>query len=177
VPDADFEFGPEPPITMLDPTVHFYDMSTGAPVTSWTWNFADPLNTTSSVQNPVFMYDSHGSYAVQLSVATQYGCKDSTIKIVQVSEDYMLYLPNAFTPNGDGLNEVFAARGMGVKSLKMYIYDRWGNLLFFTDDMEKGWDGTNKGEIMQEDVYVWKIELKTFKNETRQVKGTVSLVK
>jgi len=180
VPDADFEFGPEPPITMLDPTVHFYDITTGAPVTSWSWTFGDAQNSSSILQNPEFMYESQGSYQVQLSVSTVNGCKDSTIKIVNVSEDFMLYVPNAFTPNSDKVNDVFMARGQGIKDFKMYIFDRWGNQVFFTDDIDKGWDGSMNGkgdDVLQEDLYVWKVELKTFKNDTRQVKGSVSLIK
>ena len=92
----------------------------------------------------------------------------------------MIYVPNAFSPNDDGTNDIFYAKGEGIKEFKMYIFDRWGNQVFFSDDISKGWDGRflNKtGEMVLEDVYVWKIELKNYKGEPRLLKGTVSLLK
>jgi gliding motility-associated-like protein len=102
------------------------------------------------------------------------------IKVVRIDDDYAMYVPNAFTPNADGTNDVFVPIGFGVKDFKLYIFDRWGMQIFFSDDLTKGWDGSIQGkgdDIVQEDVYVWKIEAKTVKNEKRQLSGTVSLLK
>ena len=126
------------------------------------------------------MYGDTGSYAVQLLVVSKFGCKDSTIKIIRIDEDIVLYVPNAFSPNGDGVNDVFHAVGSGIKDFKMYIYDRWGTQVFFSDNIYKGWDGRyqSKGEtIAQEDVYVWKIDCKSTRGEKKQLAGHVSLVK
>ena len=92
----------------------------------------------------------------------------------------MLYVPNAFTPNFDGTNDIFYAKGEGIKDFKMYIFDRWGEMVFRSDDIYKGWDGHFQGKggpILEEDVYVWKIECKTTKGEPKLLKGTVSLIK
>jgi gliding motility-associated-like protein len=101
-------------------------------------------------------------------------------KIIVIGEDYSIYVPNAFSPNSDGTNDSFGAKGEGVKDFKMYIFDRWGNQVFFSDAMDKWWDGRfqSKGtDIVQEDVYVWKIEVKDFKGAPHLLKGTVTLIK
>ncbi len=179
VPTADFNPSPQP-TTILDPTIHFYDATTGATIASWNWTFGDPNNTTSTLQNPTHVYTSVGSYDVMLYVVSDMGCVDSTIKVIKIDDELMIYVPNAFSPNYDGTNDVFMAKGEGVKDFKMYIFDRWGNLTFVTDDITKGWDGRLMGkgdQTVQEDVYVWKIELKNYKGEPRQLSGIVSLLK
>lgn len=179
MPDANFDVTPQP-TSILDPTIHFIDGTSGATISTWSWTFGDPLNSTSTVQNPTFVYTSIGMYEAMLTVVTNHGCRDSTVKFIKIDEDYTIYVPNAFSPNGDGTNEIFMAKGDGIKDFKMYIFDRWGNLTFFTDTMNKGWDGRKMGksdDIVQEDVYVWKIELKNWKGEPRQLSVTVSLLK
>jgi gliding motility-associated-like protein len=179
MPIPDFTFDPQP-TTILDPLISFHNLSTGALITSNVWTFGDPLHSGSTIVNPNFTYQEAGSYPVQLVTTTNHGCKDSITKTVVIENDYFIYVPNAFSPNADGINETFFAKGEGIKDFKMYIFDRWGNQIFFSDDIYKGWDGRfmSKGEtIVQEDVYVWKIELKTFRNEAKMLKGTVSLIK
>jgi len=180
VPFADFNVSPQP-TTILEPTIQFYDASGGANITTWNWNFGDNSNTnTSTLQSPGHVYGDTGSYAVQLLVISNQGCRDSVIKIVRIDDDFALYVPNAFSPNSDGVNDIFKAVGIGVKEFRLYIFDRWGNQVFYSEDIDKGWDGRfqSKGEdIVQEDVYVWKIECKTVKKDKRQLSGIVSLLK
>lgn len=179
VPDADFNASPQP-TSILDPVIYFTDATTGATIAGWSWTFGDPNNSTSTSQNPVHVYTAVGSYDVILAVVSDQGCVDTTIKVIRIDDEFMIYVPNAFSPNGDGTNDIFTAKGEGVKTYKMYIFDRWGNLAFLTDDINKGWDGRFMGkgeEIVQEDVYVWKIELKNYKGEPRLLSGIVSLLK
>jgi gliding motility-associated-like protein len=179
VPVADFNASPQP-TTILEPNIQFTNATTGAVITSYNWNLGDPNHTASTVQNPVFVYQTIGTYPVLLVVTSDMGCKDSTVKYIKIDDEFMMYVPNAFSPNADGTNDVFFAKGEGVKDFKMYIFDRWGNQIFFSDDIYKGWDGRflSKGsDVVQEDVYIWKIECKTFKGEARILKGHVSLVK
>ncbi|MFN5182015.1 MAG: gliding motility-associated C-terminal domain-containing protein, partial [Bacteroidota bacterium] len=109
------------------------------------------------------------------------GCSDSVQHTVYIADEFSLYVPNAFTPNQDGKNEVFQPKGLGVdeQNYAFYIYDRWGTLIFETTDWNKGWDGRvqNKPEIVQQDVYVWKIDLKTWNGERKSYIGKVTLVK
>jgi gliding motility-associated-like protein len=181
IPNADFSADPQP-ATILEPSVQFYDATTGAIIAGWSWNFGDYLSSSnaSSLSNPVHVFSDTGSFAVQLAVLSDHGCRDTTVEIIRVDDDYALYVPNAFSPNGDGTNDVFKAVGVGVKEFKMYIFDRWGNQVFFSDKLDIGWDGRfqSKGEeIVQEDVYVWKIEARNVKNEKKILSGIVNLLK
>jgi gliding motility-associated-like protein len=92
-----------------------------------------------------------------------------------------IYMPNAFTPNGDGLNDIFLPQTAEAPTeYKLSVFDRSGNLVFISDDIQKGWDGRiNKNglEEVKEDVYIWRIEMKTAKGEKRHLMGSVTLLK
>jgi gliding motility-associated-like protein len=98
-----------------------------------------------------------------------------------VKTENTIYMPNAFTPNGDGLNDVFLPQTAETPSeYKLSVFDRSGNLVFYSDDIQKGWDGRiNKNglEDVKEDVYIWRIEMKTAKGEKRHLMGSVTLLK
>ena len=180
LPTADFDFQPQP-ITILAPQVQFINQSSGI-ITNYTWNLGDIYNTndTSSLINPSHLYSDTGTYMVSLLVTTQKGCSATVTKPLIIKEAYVIYVPNAFTPNGDGENEMFKAVGEGINSFKLYIFDRWGNNLFYSEDINKGWEGNYLGkgnQIMQEDVYVWKIDLVDFSNKGHSLHGTVTLLK
>lgn len=175
IPYANFDHGPQP-ASVLDPQINFYNTSGGANIVTWNWNFG---NSSSNAQNPSYLYPGAGSYAVQLIVTSDHGCKDSIIKTVIIEDEFSLYVPNAFSPNGDGTNDVFGAKGEGIEDFKLYIFDRWGNDIFYSEDINKGWDGRFKSkgdDIVLEDVYVWRIQAKA-KGKTHELKGTVSLLK
>lgn len=86
------------------------------------------------------------------------------------------FIPNAFTPNGDGLNDTFGATGEGISEYRMLIFNRWGNLVFESDNISKQWDGTYKGEKAELGVYVYKITAKGPKSYTVKKEGSVTLV-
>jgi gliding motility-associated-like protein len=135
-----------------------------------------------TLQNPVYSYSDTGSYVVELIVANSFGCTDTAFKTVTVIPEYALYAPNAFTPNNhDGLNDLFMPKGVGIdpNNFEMLIFDRWGNMIFKTTDINKGWDGhANKGSaVAQEDTYVWKIVTKDTKGNDHQYLGHVTIVK
>jgi gliding motility-associated-like protein len=173
-------FGASPqPTTILDPWITFTDSSLNA--TSWLWSFGDLNNSTSTLQNPTFAYPDVDCYQVYLTVSTPNGCMDSTSKEICIEPDVRLYVPNAFTPNGDGINDVFIPVGMGIdpENYQMWIFDRWGNLIFTTTDFSKGWDGTVQGtnRLCQIDTYVWKIKGLDMNSGKINLIGRVSLVK
>lgn len=173
VPYADFSASPQP-TTILDPTIHFTNNSSGAVITSYNWNFGDQHG--SSQQNPEHTYEQAGNYPTQLIVITEHGCADTIIKVIVIDEDFEIFVPNAFTPNADGTNDVFMAKGVGIQEFKMLIFDRWGNEVFASDDLYQGWDGTVRGQDVQQDVYVWKIAC-TGKGLKRELSGVVSLIR
>jgi gliding motility-associated-like protein len=128
--------------------------------------------------NHTFTSQDPGSYTVLQIVTSQHGCRDTIQKTIEVKQGFTFYIPNAFSPNGDGMNDVFKGTGIGIKDFVLMVYDRWGNLVFQSDDLEKGWDGTFKGEnVVLEDVFVWKVNLKDENDKRHDFAGTVSLVK
>lgn len=184
-PVADFTWDPLSP-TIITSEVHFYDQSAvGGPMHQWHWDFGDfyvpfAADTTNS-QNPSHIYSSIGSYNVMLAITNQYGCRDTVTKKITVEDEFAFYIPNAFTPNEpDGVNDIFNVKGTGFlsDSFEMYIFDRWGEQIYFTDNVMKGWDGTAKGSGVRakQDVYVYKIVLKDFQLKKRQYVGHVTLL-
>ncbi len=177
-PHADFTASPQP-TTILDPLIHFTNASSGANITSYNWSFGEN-NSHSNTQNPTHEYANVGNYPVMLTVISDHGCMDSIIKIIVIGEDEEIFVPNAFTPNGDGNNDIFMPKGTGIHDYKLYIFDRWGNQVFHSDNINFGWDGRykNKGdEIVQEDVYVWKIDYSNSTGKQKELSGVVSLIK
>lgn len=123
------------------------------------------------------MFQDAGSFPVTLMVKNQYGCTDSITKVVVVEPEFTLYIPNAFSPNADGLNEVFIAQGEGIENFKMEIFDRWGENIFNSDNLYAGWDGTYKGRICKVDTYVWRITVSASKTIKKVITGTVTLIR
>ena len=104
-----------------------------------------------------------GYYEVKLLVISPDGCLDSVINTIEVIEDIIFYVPNAFTPDGDAFNNTFKpvfTFGIDPNSYTMYIYNRWGEIIFETNDVSVGWDGTYNGEIVQDGTYSYTIKFK-----------------
>ncbi len=174
VPHADFNATPQP-TTILDPEIHFSNASSGAVIVSYNWTFGDQQG--SNQQDPSHIYGEAGSYTTQLIVTSNHGCVDTVIKIINIEDDFEIFVPNAFTPNADGTNDIFMAKGVGIAEFELMLFDRWGNKIFVANDLYKGWDGTVHGEDVQQDVYVWKINLKTSKGLRKELSGVVSLIR
>ncbi|MBI2271319.1 MAG: gliding motility-associated C-terminal domain-containing protein [Bacteroidetes bacterium] len=179
LPIAGFTIDPKS-TSILTPTINFADKSS-LDVVKWDWSFGDVYNSSSTKKNPTHTYKDTGRYEIQLIVTTQYGCKDTAIDYVIIHGDYTFYVPNAFSPNGDGKNETFFPTGFMInpECFGMMIFDRWGNLIFETDDLNRGWDGRANGgkDIAQQDVYVWKIQTCDYMKHSWSYIGHVTLVK
>jgi gliding motility-associated-like protein len=173
-PIADFNFAPIKPI--IGQEVVFTDASYQS-VTSWNWYFMNTPQYTSIEQNPNFIYEDAGTYPIVLVVKNDKGCSDTAIKVITVMEDYSLYIPNTFTPNGDGLNDFFQPKGFGINKYEMLIFDRWGEQIFETKDFEKGWDGKYQGKQCPSDVYIYKIKVTNVFGEAHDFPGHVNLIK
>lgn len=106
-----------------------------------------------------------------------YGCKAKDEVCVEVTKDHNIYIPNIFTPNFDGINDVFLVYGTGLTKLEMTIFDRWGEKLFFSNDQLKGWDGTYKGKESKQDVYTYLINYTSLDGKKHTKTGHVSLLK
>ncbi|MFN8714603.1 MAG: PKD domain-containing protein [Bacteroidota bacterium] len=163
-------------LTTLQPMVVFTDLSS-ANTLGWFWNFGD--STTSTTQSPIHTYSGRGTFMVMLVVTGDGGCTDTAWQPIEVVPEQTLFVPNAFTPNGDGKNDEFQAVGLEIIAFTMDIYDRWGNHLFTSDRMDIGWDGTARegGEVAQQDVYVYKIVATDFTGRVEKLTGHVTLLK
>lgn len=162
-PLAGIKASPNPAL-VLYPTVQFSDNSTND-VVKWKWDFGDPKKSSSTKKNPTFTYpDLIENYTVRLIVTNQFGCVDTTQIVVEIKGQYSFYIPNTFTPDGDGINDGFMPKGTGIDASDygFYIFDRWGNLIWQTNIWGYAWDGrANNGEnIAQIDTYVWKVRVK-----------------
>lgn len=158
IPNADFTFTPTN-TTVLNPTVNFTNQSTGG--TIYQWDFAG-LGT-STQTNPSFTFpDSAASYLVCLNVSNASGCSDDICKVVTIYDELLIYVPNAFTPDGDGKNDVFLpiVSGIDPNSYEFFIFNRWGELIFESQVPDRPWDGTYRSQNSKQDVYVWKIKAK-----------------
>ncbi|HSH66732.1 MAG TPA: PKD domain-containing protein, partial [Bacteroidia bacterium] len=168
-------------VSIYDPTIHFIDQST-TDVVAWTWNLGDGTIISPKIKDPYHKYEIGVSakYDVKLLVINDQGCIDTTSRTVEVLPEFTFYIPNAFTPTrDDGVNDTFFGKGVGIVDYHIWIFDRWGNKLFETTDLNNGWDGrAHNGELIsQQDVYVWKVKLKDVFGKNHDYIGTVTLVK
>lgn len=162
------------PVSITNPTVYISEQSnTGS---SWLWFTGD--GGSSNVRNFYHTYSDQdtGRYLVRLILTNDVGCVDSTSMWVIVAPDTRLFIPNAFTP-GKPINNVFRVYGSGIYDFQLFIYDRWGVLVFSTNDMEKGWDGTFKSEVAPTGVYAYKILYKNTSNQNKQQAGSLTLLR
>ena len=126
-----------------------------AGIYSWAWEFGD--GTISQYKNPVHEYGEVGLYNIRLTVVDSVGCRDEIVKnaFIEVFMNVMMSTPNAFTPNGDGVNEYFQLEHYNIKSWTVTIYDRWGNQVYTSNDLNFRWDGSLQGQPAPEGVYVY----------------------
>jgi gliding motility-associated-like protein len=160
-----------------NPMVNFTDMSTNGNITSWYWTFGIGPDVYSTSQHPNYNYPDSGSYNVTLKVKTDKGCENMLMKKVFIADESSVFIPNAFSPNGDGQNDVFTVIGNSVTKFEMLIFNRGGNLVFKSTDINKGWDGTFKGQVSENNVYVYKISYVGKDSKSHTASGSVTLVK
>ena len=162
-PIANFAFFPENPDYEY-PLVSFMDQSVDA--SGWLWDFGDLNSSTniSNLQNPMHSFSDTGKYLVTLHLMSDHGCSDSISKLVTVKDIFAFYIPTAFSPNGDGLNDKFFMQGVNIdiKGFEMFIYDRWGSVLYHTTNINDKWNGKkdNEGVTMPADTYVYRVLVK-----------------
>ena len=181
VPVASFYATPS--ITdITDPNFSFQNTSQGA--VSYNWGFGDQFatsaNNASTVTNPFHEYSAAGFYDVTLVATSIHGCEHKTLITIEVKPEFTFYIPNCFTPDGsDGINDIFTGMGIGIEKYEMWVFDRWGERIFYTDDIYKGWNGKRMGHenVVQQDVYVWKVKLTDVFNKKHEYIGHVTLLK
>ncbi len=178
-PIVAFSYSPNP-ATIINPTIQFTDQTgDAAGIAYWWWNFGEAGDTISNLQNPTHTYQDTGTFCVQEVAMDIHGCADTATNCFVIDPVFNLYIPDAFSPNGDGKNETFKPVGQYIKNFEMYIFDRWGNKLYHTLDINQGWNGTVNGGsvISQEDTYVYKINVTDSQGKQHSFIGNVTIIK
>ncbi|MGQ0827654.1 MAG: PKD domain-containing protein [Bacteroidota bacterium] len=168
-------FTPDPVSGTAPLNVNFTNNSTGG--TQYQWDFGD--GTIDSVYNPTHVYNKPGTYTVTLVVININGCSEAHTSIIKVVEKSELCVPNVFTPNGDGNNDVFDLCGKGMTIIKGTIYNRWGMLLFQWDQPKGTWDGrTSAGQEVPDGTYYYIIYVQSDDDvEYPEQKGFIQLLR
>ncbi len=179
-PVADFTMSANP-TTFFETVVKMQDKSSPN-VVNWTWSSAgsDPNNST--YQNPTFHFPEGivATYNIQLIVETPEGCKDTVDRILTVNSDIIFYAPNTFTPDGDEFNQTwkFFVSGIDEFDFELMIFDRWGETIWETHDVNSSWDGTYNGTPVKEGTYTWVARVKDLYWDNLKVyNGLINLIK
>lgn len=174
VPEAGFTLDPQKQIVNFP--VEFTDTSSG-PIAIWDWDFGDGNG--SGQQHPTHNYTALGTYPVQLIIESPEGCRDTAYweNAVEIILKQTIYFPTAFTPNDDGLNDLFGAIGINIIEFDLEIYNRWGSLVFKSNSINDWWDGTFHGEAAPEDVYTYKVLAKFWTGEEIKQGGSITLLR
>jgi gliding motility-associated-like protein len=170
-PVADFSRTPNQ-ADIVNPAYQFFNESTDA--TSFIWNFGD--GSYALTENPTHQYADTGNYTVCLRVTSGFGCADSVCKTIDVDPFPTIYAPNVFTPDSDGTNDRFKVVCTYATKFRLEIYDRWGELIHVSTDPDEGWDGTYKGNGVQQDVYVWKAFVTNSMYFSKELIGRVTVL-
>jgi gliding motility-associated-like protein len=177
-PDPIAAFTANPTQAEVNQAVNFMNMSNGA--VEYDWTFGDFTGVFTD-ENPVHYYSSPGFYLVYLIAYTDFGCSDTTAQAIFVDEPLIYYVPNTFTPDDDEFNPEFKpimTQGIDIYGYQLLIFNRWGEILFESNDAEFGWDGTYGGNIVQDGTYIWKIRYKVIGvDKPQEIIGHVNVIR
>lgn len=175
VPTAQFVTAPSVPV--VDSEVQFINTSSNASQFIWILGNGEPQINSEEL---FYSYNSSGLYDVTLIAINEFGCVDSTQQTLEVTNPIILYVPNAFTPDGDQYNNEFKpilAGGYDPYNYELTIFNRWGEILFESLNAQIGWPGTYGGKLVPEGSYVWQIRVKNENGITEMHRGHVSVLK
>jgi gliding motility-associated-like protein len=173
-PSSSFTYAPTTP--KENTPYDFTNTSTGA--TNYKWQFGDGDSLLTSDMLPVsHIYNTAGSYAVCLIAFNQFGCSDTSCQQVTAIVSPLVDVPNAFSPNGDGTNDVIYVKGYGISKMTWNIYNRWGQLMFSSYTLSTGWDGRFKGALQPQDVYGYTLSVQFTDGTKYSKKGDITLLR
>lgn len=150
-PNADFIISSQ--TLFNDLPITFQNTTTGG--VSYVWDFGD--GQTSTVVHPNNTYDVPGTYMVTLIATNEIGCKDTVQKPITIQEEYWVYIPNTFTPDGNMVNNTFEISTINIKEIDVTIYNRWGQLVYSSTNLRDSWDGTYKDFLVPDGTYTYKV--------------------
>lgn len=170
-PGASFDWSPNPP--QENTPVRF--QNTSVRDVRYLWNFGD--GESSTLENPVHLYNETRTYTAELIVYNEAGCSDTARRDVPVLIVPLLAVPNAFTPGKFGENAVITIKGFGIGKMNWSIYNRWGQLVFQTNSRKQGWDGTYKGKLQPMDVYAYTLDVEFTDGQKVRKTGDITLIR
>ena len=180
LPTAQFSISPNP-TTFFEVTVMVQDQSYSN-IVDWWWYAPDATPTLSITNNSTFTFPEGivGQYPIYLVVTDNLGCTDTTSRILTVISDVLSFIPNTFTTDGDEHNQDwgFNFEGIDETGFSLLIFNRWGEIIWETHDSHEKWDGTYRGMIVPEGMYVWKSTFGVINtDERRTINGTVNVIR
>ncbi|HCS20563.1 MAG TPA: hypothetical protein DIW47_08385 [Bacteroidetes bacterium] len=168
------------------PGIQFRDRSTvegDGVINYWEWQFGDPDNGSSNAVDPYYEYpilsdNDSVSYRVHLLVRTMDDCWDTASRVLLIIPELSVFIPNAFTPNGQDMliNEQFVVVAGNYKSIRIRVFNRWGEEVFYSEDVNRSWDGKYKGVPVQQDVYLYLVEVVSVYDKVYRYSGTVTVL-
>ena len=166
----------DPTRFILGPVVRYQDHSSGD-IATWLYEFGD--GGTSEERNPAHLYQEAGQYWTVLTVTDEHDCFDTAMVMIEVLPDVIIYVPNAFTPNGDGNNDIWmpVISNCNERDFEMVIYNRWGQLIFQSNSPYVGWNGEYNGKEIEMGVYTYKITYYNILGKKYMKSGTVTLIR
>ena len=170
-PTAEFESTSN--VFFNDLPITFQNNSINA--STYEWTFGDGQNST--LVHPSNTYDDPGIYYITLIAIDDKGCRDTIVKPINIEEEWYIYVPNTFTPDGDRSNNDFRISTVGIKELEIQIYNRWGELIFEAFDPRFIWDGSYNGNIVNDGTYTYKINFVTNSGRDKRLLGHVNVLK
>lgn len=168
---ADFSYLPATPIP--NTPISFINHSQNA--TSYLWGFGD--GGSSEEENPIHMYRKTGYYEVCLDANNPDNCPDTICKKIYSDIHPIIDIPNAFSPNGDGINDILYARGAAVETMDLRIWNRWGELVFESTSLDHGWDGMYNGKPQEMDAYAFVLTATFIDGTTFEKQGNITLLR
>ena len=172
-PTADFQYTVAPQSGSF--LVTFQNNSQAASGYSWVFGDTSSQNT-STLAQPTYIYNTAGNYNVLLLAVNTYGCTDTLLKSINVGGKGDWFIPTTFTPNGDGINDLFRVRGKNIITKNMKIFDQWGSLIYETDKINPTWDGFGKGQMSQNGNYIYKIIIEKQDLTEEELTGTITVI-
>ena len=178
LPIAMFNYNPNPG-SVLQNEIQFNNLSILGD--SYNWNFSG-LGTSTDI-NPIYTFSNEKGdvYDVCLEAITINNCRDTICVPIKIDEKLLLYVPNTFTPDGDGRNDIFIPSNQGANpsDYEFTVFDRWGDIVFYSEEKTKGWDGNKDGSPCKEDTYVWQLKTSIIggKGEKKLLRGHINLVR
>jgi len=176
-PLANFSTNPDKNVKITLPKFVFINKSYPDSST-YIWTFGD--GDSSKLKNPIHMYPSEvASYSVKLLVITENGCIDTMFKELSILPSITVYIPNAFTPDNNGPlnNDRFDVVGLGINKFEISIFNRWGEKIYQSYDINDGWDGKYMGIAVQQGVYVYIVKVSDIDDEIYYYYGTITLIR